>query len=331
VFEFDLPWALLLLPAPLLTALILPRYKERERSVRIPYFETTSAALGQRPSKAGVQLRKNALQKIGGPLVWALLVIAAARPQFVEPPIQKTESARDLMLAVDLSGSMDTRDMFDSEGNRVRRLDVVKTVLDDFIDRREGDRLGIVVFGTEAFLQSPFTQDHDLVRTLLDQLEPRMAGPQTVIGDAIGVTVKAFEQSEARDRVLVLLTDGNDTGSKVPPRKAAEIAAQDSITVHTIAVGDPEAVGEAAMDLAALEAVAQVTGGTAFNADDLQQLEDIYRQIDLLTPEELETTSFRPTRSLYHWPVGIAVMIILLYQALMLTVVVSRRMWLRDA
>lgn len=324
MFEFDVPWAFALLPAPLLVWWWLPPYKEQQDAVRVPFFEQLVAAVGITPAKGGVLLRKNILQKLVAPLVWTLVVVALARPQFVEPPIEKIESARDLMLAVDLSGSMDTRDMFDTDGNRINRLDMVKLVLDDFIARREGDRIGVVVFGNEAFLQAPFTQDHDLVRALLDQVQPRIAGPQTMIGDAIGLTIKVFEASDARDRVLVLLTDGNDTGSRVPPRKAAEIAASNDITIHTVAVGDPQAAGEAQMDLAALETIAATTGGTAFSADDREGLEAIYIAIDALTPEEIETLSYRPTRPLYYWPLGTAVALILLYHAIMVLRVVAR-------
>ena len=242
---------------------------------------------------------------------------ALARPQYVEPPIEKIESARDLMLAVDLSGSMDTRDMLDPEGNRIQRLDAVKLVLDDFISRREGDRLGLVVFGNQAFLQAPFTQDHDLVRSLLEQTRPRLAGPQTMIGDAVGLTIKTFESSEAEDRVLVLLTDGNDSGSKVPPKKTAEIAADNGITIHTVAVGDPSSRGEGEMDVEILREMAAATGGETFRADDREELEDIYRRIDELAPVDVEAVSYRPTRPLYHWPLGGAVVLILAYQLLM--------------
>jgi len=145
-----------------------------------------------------------------------------------------------------------------------------------------------------------------------------MAGPQTMLGDGIGLTIKAFEQSEARDKVLILLTDGSDTGSKVPPTKAAEIAAAGGITIHTVAFGDPGTVGEAEMDTETLERIASTTGGTAFQADDREQLEDIYRQIDALTPEEIETTSYRSTRPLFHWPLGIVLLLLILYNTLML-------------
>jgi Ca-activated chloride channel family protein len=317
VFEFDFPWAFALLPLPLLAAWILPAYRERRESVRVPFFEKVATAAGAEPARGGVHMRRNVLQWIFAPLAWVLIVTALARPQYVEPPIEQIEPARDLMLAVDLSGSMDTPDLFDVDGNRIQRLEAVKGVLDDFIARRKGDRLGIVVFGNQAFLQAPFTQDHDLVRALLMQTRPRMAGPQTMIGDAIGLTIKAFESSEAEDRVLVLLTDGNDSGSKVPPQKAAEIAAGSNITIHTVAVGDPTSTGEAEMDLETLQAIADATGGRAFRADDREQLEEIYDRIDALTPVDIETVSYRPTRPLYHWPLGAAVGLTLLYHLIM--------------
>ena len=317
MFEFDLLWAFVLLPAPLLAWWWLPPHRQRQESVRVPFFEQIAAAAGVTPSRGGVEHHRNLLQWILAPLVWLLMVTALARPQYVEPPIEKTESARDLMLAIDLSGSMVTRDMLDPEGRRIDRLDAVKLVLDDFIARREGDRIGMIVFGSEAFLQAPFTQDHELVRQLLQQTRPRMAGPQTVLGDAIGLSINVFEQSEAEDRLLVLLTDGNDTGSKVPPKKAAEIAAQHGLTIHTVAVGDPASTGEGEMDVETLSEVARVTGGESFRADDRAELETIYRRIDELAPVEVETLSYQPTRPLFHWPLGAAITLVLLYHLAM--------------
>lgn len=331
MFELSYPWFLALLPAPLLVWRLLPPHRESRESVRIPFFEQIAMAAGATPSKGGLVTQRNILQKILLPLVWVLLVLAAARPQLVEPPLSRTESARDLMLAVDLSGSMDQRDLFDEDGNRVQRLDAVKEVLDDFIARREGDRIGVIVFGSEAFVQTPFTQDHDLVRALLDQVEPRMPGPQTMLGDAVGLTIKTFDGSEARDRVLILLTDGNDTGSKVPPRRAAEIASQGGIVIHTVAVGDPQTTGEGEIDLKTLEAIAGTTGGSAFRADDREQLEEIYAQIDALTPEEIETTTFRPKTPLFQWPLGGAVVLILLYHVGMAVTTGAQRMGVRRA
>jgi Ca-activated chloride channel family protein len=324
MFELAHPWLLALLPLPILAWWLLPPYREEEMSVRTPFLQAVARATGAEPKRGGVVLRRNLLQIVIAPLAWACLVVALSRPQLVEPPIVRTESARDLMLAVDLSGSMDTRDMFDATGARITRLAATVEVLDGFIDRRRGDRIGMVVFGTDAYLHAPFTTDHDLVRTQLAHLEAGMAGPQTVIGDGVGLTIRAFEASDADDRVLVLLTDGADTGSKVPPVKAAAIAADAGITIHAIAMGDPNATGAAAVDLDVTGAIATATGGASFLAEDREALEDVYRQIDALTPEEIETTSYRPTRPLFHWPLGAAVLLILGYHAVMAVAAMGR-------
>ena len=222
----------------------------------------------QTPSKAAVVLRRHRALVFLLPLWWVLIVTALARPVWLANPIEKTESTRDLMLLVDLSGSMETEDFKDPQGKQISRLDAVKMVLGDFIERRKSDRLGLIVFGNEPYLQAPFTRDHEVVRTLLGQTKAKMAGPQTAIGDAIGLAIKHFESSKSEHRVVVLLTDGNDTGSKVPPRKAAEIASQRGITIHTVAVGDPTAAGEGKMDIEALQAISRTTKGSFFRADD---------------------------------------------------------------
>jgi len=317
MFELAHPWLLAALPLPMLAWRFLPAYQERESSVRVPFLEVVAEATGAEPRPGGVALRRNLLQIVLAPLIWCALVVALAGPQIVEPPIVKTESARDLMLAVDLSGSMDTRDMFDAEGELITRMVATIEVIDAFVERREGDRIGMVVFGTDAFVQTPFTTDYDLIRAQLAQLQPGMAGPQTVIGDGIGLSIRAFEASQAQDKVLVLLTDGADTGSKVPPAKAAEIAAGAGITIHAVAMGDPAATGAAELDLETTEAIAAATGGASFLAEDRDALDEVYRQIDALTPEELETTSYRPTRPLFHWPLGFVLLGVLGYHFLM--------------
>jgi len=324
MFELASPWLLALLPAPILVWWLLPPYRERKASVRTPFFSELAGRLGQTPSQGAVVLRKNLFQKLLAPLVWALIVLALAQPQLVEPPIEKTESARDLLLAVDLSGSMDARDFVDRDGDRIDRLEAVKQVLDDFISRREGDRIGIIVFGNSAHLQVPFTLDHDICRQLLDQTRVRMVGPRTAIGDAIGLAIKLFEESGAEERVLILLTDGNDTGSKVPPTKAAEIAAEREITVHTVGIGDPATGGQDIVDLDELERIAATTGGRSFLAVDRDELEGIYAELDRIEERQFETQSYRPRRPLFHYPVGAAVLLMLGYHLLMFLSTLTR-------
>jgi Ca-activated chloride channel family protein len=235
---------------------------------------------------------------------WVLAVLALAGPQWLEPPIERTESARDLLLAIDLSGSMATQDFVDEQGLRTDRLTAVKGVVDDFIQRRKTDRIGLIVFGTNAFPQTSLTLDHAAVRQLLDELRVGMAGQQQ------------------RDRVLILLTDGNDTASRLPAEKAAAIAKDHHIVIHTIGIGDPKATGEDRVDLEALKRIAQVTGGHSYRGENRAQLTDIYALLDRMTPSKVKHSIYRPKVKLYYYPLGAALLLMLAYHLLMLGLMV---------
>jgi Ca-activated chloride channel family protein len=327
MLEFDHIWLFALLPIPLLIRWLLPAYREQKEAVQAPFFEQIVVLTGQTPSKGAVVLRRNWFQLLFMPFCWILLIAALARPQWVEDPIVKIESSRDLMIAVDLSGSMETRDFTDAEGNKIERLEAVKLVLDDFIARRKGDRVGLILFGTSAYPQVPFTLDHEIWRTLLHESRTKMAGPQTMIGDAIGLAIKLFKESESENRVLILLTDGNDTGSKVPPVRAAEIAAENGITVHTIGIGDPESAGEDALDTDTMKKIAGKAGGSFFRAMDREELAKIYDEINKLEPVDFETVSFRPKLQLYHWPLGGVLILIVGYHMIMAAMTLGRKKW----
>ncbi len=314
---FEYIWMFALLPLPFLVWLLLPVFKEEQESVRIPFFEELTAASGLKPASGAVILKTNLLQKVVAPIFWLLLVSAMARPQWVEDPIEKITSARDLLLAVDISQSMETPDFVDRDGQRIIRLAAVKTVLDEFIERREGDRIGLIVFGGGAYPQVPFTLDHKSCRMLLEQTEVGMAGPRTMVGDAIGLGIKMFEESKVEERVMVLLTDGNDTGSKMPPLKAAEIANQRGIKIYTVAIGDPDASGEDKVDLTVLKEIAEVTGGEFFRGEDRESLEGIYHKLDELAPQNYESLSYRPKRPLYHWPLAGAMGLLTLFYVIL--------------
>jgi Ca-activated chloride channel family protein len=183
-------------------------------------------------------------------------------------------------------------------------------VLDDFLTRREGDRVGLVVFGNAAFVQVPFTQDLDACRMLLEETAVRMAGPRTAFGDAIGLGITLFEESEVEDRVMIALTDGNDTGSKVPPAEAAKIARDNEIQIHVVGVGDPASTGEEMLDEEALQAVADTTGGRYFFAQDRDQLAEIYDELDRLGTRDVEAETYRPRIDLFHWPLAAFVILV---------------------
>ncbi|XUJ34034.1 VWA domain-containing protein [Bradyrhizobium japonicum] len=261
MLEFAWPWLLLLLPLPVLAWWLLPPYRARQASIQVPFFDRLAAATGQTPQRGAVVLERRAVQMIAAAAIWTLLVVALARPQWVGDAVTREVSARDLILAIDISGSMDQRDFKASDGTTLTRLDGVKRVVRDFIARRKGDRVALILFGTRAYVQVPFTQDLQTAQQLLDQAGVGMAGQQTAIGDTIGLAIKTFAASTAKQKLLILLTDGNDTASRVPPEHAADIARQNDVTVYTIGVGDPAASGENRVDLAVLQHVADTTGG----------------------------------------------------------------------
>lgn len=310
------PWMLLLVVLPVLLRPLLPAWREERKAIRLPWFDRIAALTGQRPGKKSGVSPLQWWEAILLMLLWSLLVLALARPQLLEPPQSQTLPTRDMLLLVDLSGSMETKDFTDSRSQQVERLDAVKEVLDEFLTRREGDRVGLIVFGSAAFTQIPFTQDLDVARLLLEETEVRMAGPKTAFGDAIGLGITLFERSELDQRVMIALTDGNDTGSRIPPAEAARIARDRQITIHVVGVGDPASVGEEALDEQALNDVAKITGGRYFHADDRLELEQIYAELDRLDTREIQTISHQPRRDLYYWPLGAFLLLGLMYQAL---------------
>lgn len=325
MYQLEFPWLLALLPLPLLVWWLMPPYREESASVRLPFFGEVASAAGLKPAPGAVVPRSHWLQKVLAPIAWALVVLALARPQFVEPPIEKVQPARDLLLALDLSQSMDTRDYKRPDGSVIARVDAVRQVVRDFVGRRTGDRIGLVVFGDAPYPQVPFTMDHPLVQAMIGEMLPGMAGPSTAMGDAIGLGIKMFEHSEAPQKVMILLTDGNDTASKMPPPRAAEIAKERGVTVHTVGIGDPAATGEDKVDLDLLRSLAATTGGRFFFAGDQGELEQIYATLDRITPQNQKTLSWRPRRELFMWPLGAAVLIVIAYQLLMASLALARR------
>jgi Ca-activated chloride channel family protein len=309
MLTFAYPWLLALLPAPLLVRWLMPAHREPTTGLRVPFLDRLACLTGQTPTEGAIVSRRGWLAVICLAAAWVCVVVALARPQWLEPPVTRTIPVRDMLLAVDLSGSMQTKDFTDANGKTVDRLAAVKQVLDRFLSRRKGDRVGLIVFGNAPFVQCPFTQDLDVCRELLGEMRVGMAGPKTALGDAIGLAVTVFERTEVPERVLIALTDGNDTGSLVPPQKAAEIAKDKKIVIHTVAVGDPKAAGEDKLDEATLKQVAETTGGTYSHAGNHIELEAIYRRLDALPTREAPTITHRPRRDLFHWPLaaGLAV------------------------
>ena len=317
MFEFENTWAFLLLPLPFLVYWLAPAYQESQDSLRVPFFKRLLSITGQQPQKGAVILQRVFFQKIWGPISWLLVIASLAKPMMIAEPIEQIKSARDLLVAVDLSGSMEVADFKADDGTIISRLAAVKLVLAEFSVQREHDRLGLIVFADAPYLQAPFTEDHKTWLTLLNETEIGMAGQSTLFGDAIGLGIKLFEKSDSKNKVLIILTDGNDTGSRVPPIEAAKVAAKKGLTIYTIAIGDPETAGEEALDLKVLNSIARITSGAAYQAFNKQELEDIYQKIAKLEPDEYETLSYRPKISLHHYPLAIALLGYILFFVVM--------------
>ncbi|MGD8346529.1 MAG: VWA domain-containing protein [Lysobacterales bacterium] len=309
MLQFAYLWVFALLPLPLLIRWFVPAYREPRLAVRVPFMDRLRRATGREADTRPAVTRRRRLQWAQLILIWVSIVAALARPQWLSDPIVRELPMRDLLVALDLSGSMETRDFTAPDGTAAERLTAAKQVLDGFLERRDGDRVGLIFFGSAAFVQTPFTDDLDVARELLEEAQIRMLGPRTVLGDAIGAAIPLFERSEVDDHVLIVLTDGNDTGSMVPPVRAAEIARDEGIVVYTVAMGDPQAAGEQALDEATLSAIAETTGGQYFHAEDRAALERVYDQLDELNPRQVETSVYRPQNELFHWPLGFAMLL----------------------
>jgi len=252
-------------------------------------------------------------------LIWILLTIALARPQHVGEQVQLPVTGRDLMLVVDISPSMDEQDMV-LGGRSINRLQAVKVVLDDFISRRQGDRLGLILFGTRPYIQAPLTFDLETVRTLMQESGLGMAGRATAIGDAIGLAVKRLRNRPQNQRVVVLLTDGANTAGEITPDKATEIAQAASVRLYTIGIGAETMVQRGFLgsrmvnpsrdlDEALLTRMADQTGGRYFRARSLPELEMIYESINQLEPIEQDGKYYRPVTELFYWPAGAAALL----------------------
>ncbi|PQO27314.1 hypothetical protein C5Y96_17370 [Blastopirellula marina] len=299
MFVFAHPWLLLILPLPWLLRLMLPPMDSNCVAVRVPFGERLTAVLGNaETTSTGRRLTRPLVVSL---VVWTLLVAALARPQWIEPPITKEIPTRDLLLLVDLSGSMDQKDFVNAKNEKVDRLTAVKEVLGDFLLRRKGDRVGLVVFGDAPYLQAPFSTDLSLAKRLLDECQVGMAGPRTALGDAIGLGVNLFDNSNAPAKTMIALTDGNDTKSLVPPVEAARVAAQRDIQIFTVAIGDPQTTGEDKLDEQTLRDVSLATGGSYYFAADRNALAGIYDELDKINVHEVKTVSHRPRHDLYIW------------------------------
>ncbi len=321
------PWVLLALPLPLILRYLLPEAKGlSEAGLRVPSIESFSTL----KDRSGTEQLLNWRFWIAV-IAWMLLVLSAARPERIGEELDVPVAGRNLMLAVDLSGSMDQKD-FELVGRRVDRLTATKAVASDFIERREGDRIGLILFGERAYLQVPLTLDRETVNILLMEAFIGLAGEKTAIGDAITLAVRRIheQKKDEGEQVLVLLTDGANTAGEVQPLKAAQLAQQVGLRIYTIGIGAEQLevsslIGgrrrinpSADLDEDTLTQIAQLTGGRYFRATDTASLQDIYKLVDELEPVEEPESGFRPVKSYYFYPLGLAVLLVALMSLLSL-------------
>jgi Ca-activated chloride channel family protein len=325
MIEFVWPWVGLLLPLPLLLRWLLPKAGSRDAALFVPFFRNLSRLQQQQAPR----LSRALLAAGVATLAWLLLVLAAARPQWVGEPIQLPATGRDLMMVVDISGSMEAQDM-SLGGQTANRLQVVKSVVSEFVQRRTGDRLGLILFAARAYTQAPLTFDRATVETLLLEAQIGIIEENaTAIGDGIGLGVKHLRERPQTSRVLIMLTDGVNNAGEVSPEQAGELARSEGIKVYTIGIGaeaatsnslfGPRTVNPSAdLDEDTLTTIAESTGGRYFRARDQRELEGIYQLLDELEPVDQEAETFRPTLSLFYWPLGGALLLTFLLALLRL-------------
>jgi Ca-activated chloride channel homolog len=306
------PWLLLCLPLPLLIYWLPARKNNRNTvALKMPMLlqGVGTSATANKQTKTPIIILA---------LIWLLLVLAASRPQWLGEPVSIPNESREMMIAVDLSGSMQIEDMA-INGNTINRLDMLKVVLGDFIKRRSGDRLGLILFADDAYMQTPMTFDRSTVKQMLDEAVLGLVGQKTAIGDAIALAVKRFDQKQQSNKVLLLLTDGQNTAGKISPEQALELAVAKQVTIYTIGIGadvmyerslfgmrkiDPSSE----LDEQMLRKIAEQSHGQYFRAKDSEGMSKIYQQLDQLEPVQQEQQQMRPLTALFYWPLAIALL-----------------------
>jgi Ca-activated chloride channel family protein len=317
MLELDWPYALLLLPLPWFVWRFYPAASSEQAALRAPFFSTWQELHDSAEATVTGSRRVGSVLLM---LLWLALLIACSRPTWIGEPINLPATGRDLLIAVDISGSMQQEDMRVGQ-NYVQRIESVKQVVGNFVERRKGDRLGLILFGSNAYLQAPLTFDTETVRRFLLEAQLGFAGRETAIGDAIGLAVKRLKDRPAESRVLIILTDGANTSGAVQPADAARLAAEYQVRIHTIGVGAEQMVVPGLfgtsfgsrtvnpsqdLDEDTLRDIARQTGGKYFRARDPAELDEIYRLLDLIEPIDQDAATFRPRISLFQWPLALS-------------------------
>ncbi len=312
MLRFEWWWIITLWPLPLLVRWLVPvARRQQQPALRVPFFEQL-----QQVSSSSRASNSDSLRFYFAMLMWCCLVLACMRPQWLGEPVDLPISGRDLMLGLDISGSMREQD-FEVRGRSVERMEAAKVVASEFVAQREGDRVGLILFGDNAQVQTPLTYDLKTVQHFISESMVGLIGSSTAIGDAIGLAVKRLKERPAQSRVLILLTDGANTAGAVTPLDAAQVAKQYGIRIHTIGVGAEQVLvrdlfgsrvvnPSKALDEKTLREIADITGGKYFRARNTREMVGIYDEINTLEPSEIDSLQQRPLAELYIWPLTAA-------------------------
>jgi Ca-activated chloride channel family protein len=316
MLELSWPWMFLALPVPVLIYWLVPRAPRQEAALRVPFYRQ----LVQLHTDASRHYNKNPLILLCCITIWILVVIASSRPQWVGEPVQIPTTGRDMMLTLDLSGSMEARDMF-LNNTQLSRFQVMKAVISDFVDKRQGDRLGLALFAAHAYIMTPMTHDLGTVRKLVEELEIGVIDESaTAIGDAIGLSVKHLREQPENNRVLIVLTDGINNAGELTPVQAAQLARTEGIRMHVVGIASDQFAqrslfGNRAgglrseIDDDTMAQIAEMTGGRYFRARSLEDMIQIYDELDQMEPIEQDEQTYRPITLLFYWPLGVALLL----------------------
>lgn len=309
-FEIAFPWVFYLIPLPLLVYFLIPALRIRSPFLKFPLYADALDYTGEKPRKSAFVKKRGWVKGTLLGLCWILLLAALSSPQLVGEPEYQVKTTRSFLIAADISFSMAQKD-WEIPNGKISRWEGTKTLMQDFIQKRKGDRMGLIFFASNAYIQAPFTTDIQTVSQLVDETDVGMAGQMTHIGKAIAKGLEMFENDTIPSKVLLLLTDGVDSGTDILPNDAANLASKDSVLIYTIGIGNPGDNGSD-LDENTLQEIAEITGGNYFLARDEEQLSQVYETIDQLEPIEIEEKKARPLTLLYPYPLGLALLIMMI-------------------
>jgi len=323
-FEIAYKWVFLLAVLPVVIYAILPVLRKKRSGLIAPFFWRAISVSEQKPKRRAWVSRKNPLSWLILILCWLCLLAAASSPRYVGKPAKKTKTVRSFLIVTDISFSMATTDWY-ANGKRLSRWGAIKSIMKGFVKNRKSDQVGLVMFGSNAYLQSPFTTDLETVDWLMDQTEVGMAGQMTGIGNAIAYSTKIFKEDTIKQKVMLLLTDGIDSGQGIPPLDAAQAAKRDSIIIYTIGIGKAGHGGGYDLDEKTLREIANTADGKYFNAMNQGQLKQVYSTLDKLHPVVYDEETYKPIVLLYYYPLAATVLLVLVGQLLNGTVSLFRK------